>query len=104
MTKKMVRKRDVIIHFRLNFKSRYILESIGFLDKIGRVQSTHGSLSEFINSLIIQPFEGKDILEVEFPRHQMIEKQKQIDQLRKEIANLGLSVQKIKDRRIDKFK
>ena len=77
-------------------RARYILERIGYINSNGKMRGVYGQLNEFISGLIERSFKGQDILEVEFPRQQIAQKNKQIENINKEIAVLATQIQQIR--------
>jgi len=97
----MAIKKKLILNFRPSPKARFLLEKFGYISKRGNVICRHGALTDFINNVIVNSFENKAILEIEFPRFQIANKRKQIEFLRREIANLALQIQEVSDKRAE---
>lgn len=94
-------KKNLKLNFRPNSKARFLLTKLGYISKRGNIIGERGKFTDFINTLVVRTFENKAILEVEFPRFQIVNKRIQIDLLQKEIMNLALEIQKINDIRAE---
>lgn len=90
-----MKQKKVTISLPLKDKARFILWRLGYLDHNGKARGEHGTLTDYLNKLIINPFLNKD-LETEWLKQQIIEKQKQVDNLRKDMVELAGKIERIK--------
>ncbi len=94
-------KKKLKLNFRPSSKTRFLLTKLGYISKRGSIIGARGKFTDFINNVIVRSFENKAILEIEFPRFQIVNKRNQIDLLQKEILNFSLEIQRINDRRAE---
>ena len=84
----MVRKKNVILSLRISRKTRFILETLGFINKIGKViiDKNKGSLNEFLNKLIERSFSS--LSSEEWKRKLIQEKVEEMRSLEKQIVSI----------------